>query len=101
MNSRSAANSLRDLGERATPPPHVHQCDGRLPHERSLHRHLPLYEDETRSVAVGYAEVGLAGGLEIAFARKREGGPEGSVLADWRLRQPNDWASLPGRAGER
>ncbi len=30
------------------------------------------YEDESRSVAVGYGEVGLAGGLEIAFARKRE-----------------------------
>ena len=36
-----------------------------------------LYEDEIRSVAVGYAEVGL-GGLEIAFARKQEGGPEGT-----------------------
>ncbi len=30
------------------------------------------HEDESRSVAVGYVEVGLAGGLEIAFARKRE-----------------------------
>ena len=35
---------------------------------------LLLYEDAIRSVAVGCAEVGLAGGLEIAFARKREGG---------------------------
>jgi hypothetical protein len=37
------------------------------------------YEDEIRSVAVGYGEVSLAGGLEIAFARKREGGPEGTA----------------------
>jgi hypothetical protein len=40
---------------------------------------MRLYEDEIRSVAVGCAEVGLAGGLEIAFARKRKGGPEGTA----------------------
>ncbi len=50
-----------------------------------------LYEDEIRSVAVGYAEVCRAGGLEIAFARKREDGPEGtapvSVLPEQLSRQ--------------
>ncbi len=35
---------------------------------------LWIYEDEIRSVErCGCAEVGLAGGLEFAFARKREG----------------------------
>ena len=43
-----------------------------------------LYEDEIRSVAVGYANVGLAGGLEIAFARKRKDDPEGTApLVSW------------------
>ncbi len=38
------------------------------------------HEDESRSVAVGYAEVGLAGGLEIAFAQKARGAaPEGTA----------------------
>ncbi len=37
------------------------------------------YEDEIRSVEVGYAEAGLAGGLEIAFARKRGDGAEGTA----------------------
>jgi hypothetical protein len=38
-------------------------------------------EDETRSVAVGYGEVGLSSWLDFAFARKREGGPEGTEPA--------------------
>jgi hypothetical protein len=35
----------------------------------------PLHEDEIRSVAVGYGEVGLAARLEIAIVRKREERP--------------------------
>ncbi len=37
-----------------------------------------LYEDEIRSVEVGFAEW-ASGELEIAFVRKREGGPEGTA----------------------
>ena len=86
-----------------------------------------LHEDEIRGVAVGCAEVGLAGGLEIAFARKREDGPEGTAVplglpllrsllkgsvhrfealpcpcgSAAPQKRPNDWANLPGRVGER
>ena len=53
-------NSTRKGGEAATVRP-LH-----------LQRVLP-YEDEIRSVAVGYAEVGLARRREIAFAQKARG----------------------------